>query len=125
MTDNDEEWVEICDSEGRRASMRHLATIRYNGKTYFILSALSVEEEGIAEGELLLVREEETIDGAQEYVVADDENEIDGVVARYVTQVLVHLVEEITERDEGEPGPCGVRHCPGEFCVCGNPDLLQ
>ena len=44
-TDADE-WVEICDASGRRAAMRHLATLSVSGKTYFVLGAGGQDEDG-------------------------------------------------------------------------------
>ena len=57
----EDEWVEICDASGKRSAMRHLATLSVSGKTYFVLGAVSQEEDG-PDG-LLLVREDETVDG--------------------------------------------------------------
>ena len=77
---------------------------------------------------LLLVREDETVDGVQEYVVADDENEIEDVVGRFVAHTLMSIIESAAEKagqdDEGVCA-CGLRHAPGEFCVCDEADLLQ
>ena len=124
---DEEEWVEICDASGKRAAMRHLATLSVSGKTYFVLGSVSQEEDG-PDG-LLLVREDETVDGVQEYVVADDESEIEDVVGRFVAHTLMKIVEnamdEAQEVDEDEVCPCGMRHAPGEFCVCDEADLLQ
>ena len=70
----DDEWVEICDIEGRRMSMRHLATMRLGEKTYILLE--DGREEIPGEGAMMLVREDRTVDGAKEYVVSSDEQEI-------------------------------------------------
>ena len=86
----EDEWVEICDASGKRSAMRHLATLSVSGKTYFVLGAVSQEEDG-PDG-LLLVREDETVDGVQEYVVADDESEIEDVVGRFVAHTLMQIV---------------------------------
>ena len=130
MTDpfehDDAEWVEICDGNGKRSSMRLLATIGFAGKNYFILGALHENEDGETEHGLLLLREDQTIDGAQEYVVADDESEIENVVGRFVMQSIVKMVETtMTEVSEEETCPCGIKHGPDEFCFCDNPDYLQ
>ena len=61
----EEEWVEICDASGKRAAMRHLATLSVSGKTYFVLGSVSQEEDR-PEG-LLLVREDEDL-----MVITDD-----------------------------------------------------
>ena len=131
MTDpfelEDEEWIEICDSEGKRSAMRLLATISFSGKTYYVLGAVSDDADGEPEHGLLLLREDQTIDGAQEYVVADDESEIENVVGRFVMHAIMNMVASATpEQIEGdETCPCGTKHAPGEFCVCDQADFLQ
>ena len=120
----EEEWVEICDASGKRAAMRHLATLSVSGKTYFVLGSVSQDDEG----GLLLVREDETVDGVQEYVVADDESEIEDVVGRFVAHTLMRIVESAmdeAQEDGDDVCPCGIKHAPGEFCVCDETDLLQ
>lgn len=121
---DEDEWVEICDASGNRSAMRHLATLSVSGKTYFVLGSVSQEEDG----GLLLVREDETVDGVQEYVVADDESEIEDVVGRFVAHTLMRIMESAmdeTQEDEDIVCPCGMKHAPGEFCVCDETDLLQ
>ena len=130
MTDpfehDDAEWVEICDADGKRSSMRLLATIGFAGKNYFILDALRENDDGDAEHGLLLLREDQTIDGAQEYIIADDDAEIENVVGRFVMQSIVKMVERtMAEASTDEGSPCGIKHAPDEFCFCDNPDYLQ
>ena len=119
---DDEEWVEICDASGRRSAMRHLATLSVSGKTYFVLGSVD-EEQGEPDG-LLLVREDETVDGVQEYVVADDEKEIEDVVGRFVAHTITRIVEQAAEDAQADCA-CGMKHAPGEFCACNEPELLQ
>ena len=130
MTDpfehDDAEWVEICDADGKRSSKRLLATIGFAGKNYFILDALRENDDGDAEHGLLLLREDQTIDGAQEYIIADDDAEIENVVGRFVMQSIVKMVERtMAEASTDEGCPCGIKHAPDEFCFCDNPDYLQ
>ena len=130
MTDpfelDDAELVEICDADGKRSSMRLLATIGFAGKNYYILGAEREDDENGSERGLLLLREDETIDGAQEYVIADDETEIENVVGRFVMQSIMSMVtQSLHESAEEKPCPCGMKHSAGEFCVCDNPDYLQ
>lgn len=130
MTDpfefDEEEWVEICDAEGRRSSMRHLATVSVGGKKYFVLGALREEADGSTEHGLMLVREDQTIDGAQEYVVTEDESEIENVVGHFIAQSILKMLSEAAVSSlEEEECPCGMKHRAGEFCVCDNPDYLQ
>ena len=120
---DEDEWVEICDASGKRSAMRHLATLSVSGKTYFVLGAVSQEEDG-PDG-LLLVREDETVDGVQEYVVADDESEIEDVVGRFVAQIVENAMDDAPEDEEDAPCLCGMKHAPGEFCFCDEADLLQ
>ena len=131
MTDpfehDDAEWVEICDADGKRSSMRLLATIGFSGKNYYVLGAEREGEDGEIQHGILLLREDQTVDGVQEYVIADDESEIENVVGRFVMQTVMKMVERTIEETaaETEDCPCGVKHGPDEFCFCGNPDYLQ
>ena len=130
MTDpfehDDAEWVEICDADGKRSSMRLLATIGFAGKNYYLLGAQQEREDGEEEQGLLLLREDQTIDGAQEYVIADDESEVESVVGRFVMQSIMQMVTSaVAEGYNPEDCPCGEEHQPNEFCYCGNPDYLQ
>ena len=123
----EDEWVEICDIEGRRASMRHLATIRLGKKTYILLGDERKELDG--RGALMLIREDRTVDGALEYVVSSDEQEIERVVEQFVSHLLeTDIPREIAEMDMPETEietPCGCRHRAGEFCYCDDPAYLQ
>ena len=91
MTDliDQEGWVEIRDSDGHKAALRHLATIRHGEKTYFMLGAIQEEEDGTLEGGFLLVRAEQTPDGEPKYVVEQDREEIERVVNGLVMQTLL------------------------------------
>jgi len=119
----DDEWVELCDIEGHRASFRHLATIGIQEKIYMILgSAHDEEEEPEA---LMLIREDETVDGVTQYVVVNDKKEIEHVIGRFVMRLLTaHLPDEMTQSDDAD-SPCGCGHRAGEFCFCDNPAYLQ
>lgn len=140
MTDllktDEEEWVEISDGEGHTAALRHLATVRDGEKTYHVLGAYAPQEDG-DEGEsgFLLIREDATADGAQEYVVASDESEVERVIGSFVMHALALFAASQDEDDEEEDDledlpdaqrcACGEVHAPGEFCVCGQSELLQ
>ena len=135
MTDllktEEEEWVEISDGEGHTAALRHLATVRDGEKTYHVLGAYAAQEDGEeGEGGFLLIREDATADGAQQYVVASDENEVERVIGSFVLHAIaLFSAAQDEEEDEDEPrdvcGACGEVHAPGEFCVCGQSELLQ
>ena len=115
----DEEWFEISDATGKRSAMRHLATLSVNGKTYYLLDAVEDDESGF-----LLVREDCTMDGMQEYVIADDEHEIEDVLGKLIAHTLSQMMDQMwTEKDE--VCSCGIKHRPGEFCFCDDEDLLQ
>ena len=127
MTDllNDEiDLVVISDAEGKTAEMRHLATVEYSGKLYHILGSIQEDEaDEFMKDELVLVRQDSTPDGADEYVITDDENEIEQVFGQYM---LSSILDEIGELSEGEETwPCGENHKPGEFCYCGQNEYLQ
>ena len=126
-TDEDE-WVEICDIEGRHMSMRHLATMRLGEKTYILLDDGSDMERG--EGAMMLVREDRTVDGALEYVVSNDEQEIERVMGRFAA----HLLETAMLAEAGDMAlpeetdaaeSCGCEHRAWEFCYCDDPAYLQ
>ena len=120
----EDDWVEISDSHGHTASLRHLATIRFGEKTYSVLSALRGDGDQLA---LMLVREEQTVDGASEYVLVGDEQEAEQVVERFVSRIVTeHLLEALSEGlQEDDVEACGCRHRAGEFCYCDDPQYLQ
>lgn len=118
----DGEWVEICDMEGRWASLRHLATIRLGKKTYVLLG--TEREDALERGELMLLREDQTVDGAQEYVVARDEGEIERVVGEFAAHLMAEDMS--MAQDDGQMvETCGCTHRFGEFCYCDDPAYLQ
>ena len=123
----DDEWVEICDIEGRRMSMRHLATMRLGEKTYILLE--DGREEIPGEGAMMLVREDRTVDGAKEYVVSSDEQEIERVMGRFAAHLFeMTMHDDLPEMDAPDmemPESCGCAHQPGEFCYCDDPAYLQ
>ena len=128
MTDwlSDEfEVVEISDASGRKVEMCYLATVEYSGKLYHILGTVHEDEadEQMENDRLLLVRQDCTPDGAQEYVVTEDENEIEQVFGQYVMETLLDEIGELSE--EEATWPCGENHRAGEFCFCGQSEYLQ
>ncbi len=120
----EDEWVEISDVEGRKAAMRHLATIRIGEKTYMILG--TGDGPDFDEDALMLVREDRTVDGELEYVVSSDEQEIERIVGQFAMHVFAG---EMPEAFEGLPTDfsegCGCEHRAGEFCYCDDPAYLQ
>ena len=97
MTDwlSDEfELVEISDASGRKVEMCYLATVEYSGKLYHILGTVHEDEadEQIGNDCLLLVRQDCTPDGAQEYVVTEDENEIEQVFGPVSDEVFENSI---------------------------------
>ena len=122
LPEHEHEWVVVSDGNGKTVTMRYLATVEYSGKTYFVLSSICDENtfEFADENDLLLVREELTPDGALEYVVAHEEDEIEQVFRQYV---MDSLMEEIEETEE--TWACGENHRCDEFCYCGESEYLQ
>lgn len=122
----EEDWVEISDAQGRKASLRHLATVQFGDKTYYVLGAIRESKSG-DEGGFLLVRQDRAGDGAKEYVITHDEDEIEQVVSRFVFGTLLDhaegSMEDVSFGDE--VCPCGENHNPGEFCYCDMPEYLQ
>lgn len=108
MTDwlSDEfELVEISDASGRKVEMCYLATVEYSGKLYHILGTVHEDEadEQMENDRLLLVRQDCTPDGAQEYVVTEDENEIEQVFGQYVMETLLDEIGELSEEEATWP----------------------
>lgn len=132
----EDEWVDVYDVEGHKASLRHLATIRHEGKAYMILG--ETPEEFEQKGRLLLVREEETVDGVTQYVMVHDAPVIEQVMSRFAMHLLMdHLDDlppeiaqeleqlELSAQISDMDKSCGCSHRPGEFCFCGIPAYLQ
>jgi len=131
----EDEWVDVYDIEGHKASLRHLATVRISGKTYMILGEMHEDEPN--KGRLMLIREEKTGDGATQYVVTHDESEIEQVMGHFAMHLLMEhldelppeLAEELSAMDLEDEielnAQCGYAHLPGEFCFCGDPAYLQ
>ncbi|MBE5799299.1 MAG: hypothetical protein E7321_05040 [Clostridiales bacterium] len=130
----EDEWVDVYDAEGHKASVRHLATVRLGGKSYMILG--EIEEDFQEKGRLMLVREDRTVDGALEYVVVHDVSEIERVIGHFAMHLLMDHIDQLPEGIADElammdldmpdfESDCGCRHRAGDFCFCGNPDYLQ
>ena len=127
----EDEWVDVYDVEGKKASLRHLATVRITGKTYMILGE---QDEFQEKGRLMVVREDQTVDGVTEYVVAHEESEIESVMGHFAMHLLMdhlddlpdELAQELAQLDMEEADTlCGCSHRPGEFCFCGDEAYLQ
>jgi len=119
---SEEEWVEISNIEGKTASLRHLATVKIDERIYYILGAMR-EFEGKTEKALMVIREDLTMDGALQHVIASDEHELEQVVEHFVGHALGDRLMHLD--DDSQVGDCGCRHLPGEFCCCGDPAFLQ
>jgi len=119
----DDEWVELCDLEGHRASFRHLATIGLNQKTYMVLGAAHDGED--LSGVLMLIREDETADGTNQYMVVNDKQEIEHVIRHFVMRLITAHTEDMDAEKDDAINLCGCIHGPREFCFCNNPEYLQ
>ena len=132
----EDEWVDIYDAQGRKASLRHLATVGLDGNTYMILGEM--QEDFQDKGRLVLVREDRTVDGAKEYVIVHDDSEIERVIGHFAMNLLMdhidqlppEIADELSQMDlqmQDEPlfSNCGCSHLPGEFCFCSDPAYLQ
>ena len=69
----EDEWLDIYDMEGHKASVRHLATVHCNDNNYMILG--TVREDDEQKGAFMLVREELTAAGTTEYVTVNNPSE--------------------------------------------------
>ena len=132
----EDEWVDIYDAKGRKASLRHLATVRLDGNTYMILGEM--EEDFQDKGRLVLVREDQTVDGAREHVIVHEDSEIERVIGHFAMNLLMNhldqlppeIADELSQmnlemQDDELFSGCGCNHRPGEFCFCGDSAYLQ
>ena len=71
----------------------------------------------------MLVRQDCTPDGADEYVITEDEREIEQVVGRYVIESLLDEIGEVSEGEE--TWPCGENHRPGNFVIAGKTSICN
>lgn len=120
----EDEWVEISDIDGHKASLRHLATLHCDKKTYFVLGAV---RQGDGDGGLMLVREDIIADGSREHVIVHSEQEIERVVGMFVRRAIESGMMHEDEREmlPDEVEHCGMHHLPWEFCYCDDPAYLQ
>lgn len=124
----EDEWAEISDIQGRKALFRHLATVHFDEKTYHVLGA--VREDQPNQRALMLVREEETADGALQHVIVNSEQEIEYIIGQFVARILDRHLEEASVYEEDDMmddlrDACGCYHKAGEFCYCDDPAYLQ
>lgn len=124
----EDEWAEISDIRGHKAMFRHLATIHDDEKVYHVLGAMKDGRPN--ERALMLIKEDETADGALQHVIVSSEQEIERVIGQFVARVLArHMEEEAVFETEDMmcdlPDPCGYMHKAGEFCYCDDPAYLQ
>lgn len=122
----EDEWAEVSDIQGRKATFRHLATIQCDEMTYHVLGA--IREERPNQRALMLIREEETADGALQHVIVNSEQEIEYIIGQFVARVLEQHINEASEYDEmmdDMQDACGCIHKAGEFCYCDDPAYLQ
>lgn len=124
----EDEWAEISDIQGRKALFRHLATIHCEEKIYHVLGA--IREDHPNQQALMLIREEETADGALQHVIVNSEREIEYIVGQFVARILEQHMDEASAFEEEETmsdlqDACGYFHKAGEFCYCDDPAYLQ
>ena len=119
-----DDWVEISDDNGRKTSLRHLATIRHGDSTYFVLGTVNEDDDGHQRGTLMLVREEEARDGTTTYVLEQNREEIEHVINDFVIQMILDHMDEGFD-EEAQLCPCGMHHGALDFCFCNQPEYLQ
>lgn len=124
----EDDWAEISDIQGRKALFRHLATIHCDEKTYHVLGAM--REDRPNERALMLIREEETADGALQHVIVNSEREIEYIIGQFVARALEQHLDEASAFEADDmmddlQDPCGCFHQAGEFCYCDDPAYLQ
>lgn len=120
---DDGEWVEISDASGNRAALRHLGTVKFNDKTYYVLGAVKLNDDGEDEGGFVLVRQDQ-IGDAQQYVITSDEDEVENVIGRFIMNEIISQFGSADYVDDGMCH-CGLPHKLGDFCYCDDPEFLQ
>ncbi len=121
---DDGEWVEISDASGNRAALRHLGTVKFNDKKYYVLGAVKLNDDGEDEGGFVLVRQDQIGDGAQQYVITSDETEVENVIGRFIMNEIISQFGAAPYEDDGMCH-CGLPHESGAFCYCDDPEFLQ
>lgn len=136
IDNEEEEWVEVRDADGKRAAMRHIATVRYGEHTYFVLGAVRERGDGEEESGFLLVRKDEEEGGVIRYSLSQDGEEIERVIGGFIMRAIWDHLSTGSSEDamrwespesealESQPA-CGEQHGPMEFCYCGDPEYLQ
>lgn len=124
---NDDDWLEVSDGDGRKASMKHLATVQFEGKNYMILGAVKENAEGEPEGGVLVLREENASDRHKIGVIERDREKIERIIGTFIMKTIAeHIAGEEDFFDlPQEESACGMTHLPGEYCVCCDPNFLQ
>ena len=124
---NDGDWFVVSDDDGRESSMKHLATVVHNGKTYVILGAVKDGPSGAPEGGILLLREEYVSENQKVYSVERDRSIAEHIIGSFIMRTLAeHFAQNMDSCDEPDSqSACGMNHLPGDFCYCDDPQYLQ
>ena len=123
--DREDEAIDSVDEEREHPVFQQLAKLKVGSKIYMILGAeQKTEDEHLRQIRLLLVRRDDEDENVREYVVCDDEKEIEDVVELFVAESLQSIARQAVQ-EAGDTDGCILEHAPGEFCYCGMPEYLQ
>ncbi len=120
--------VELTDPTGRVLRFRFVAALEYEGVPYVVLADLAPQS--AEEDELVLLRvQPDPEGGADQYVMLDDQDELQAVFGEYMSQALHETLSEIDfdfDEEEAECGcgcSCDIDGCQGD--CGGEPRVLH
>lgn len=79
-------FIEIEDDEGNRFNLEHLDTVEYQGGEYMVFLPADMDEDDPDYGFIILKVEE--VDGEEQFVSVDDEEELQRVYDYYMELVF-------------------------------------
>ena len=124
------ERIEILDDNGNTIVFRPMAVIGAGEEMLYVFGSVRDDaEKRQRQLRLMIVRKEETVKGrASQYVICENNKELEKLVTSYMKQIIEQavarntgLLDEEIQLDE----QCEEEHGPFEFCYCDQPDYLQ
>jgi uncharacterized protein YrzB (UPF0473 family) len=85
-------YITIEDDEGNEFELEHLGTIEFEGAEYMVFLPADMDENDPDYGFIILKVEE--VDGEEQFVSVDDENELQRVYDYYMETVFEDEVDE-------------------------------
>lgn len=85
-------FIEIIDDDGTKFELEHLGTVEHEGGEYMIFLPADMEEDDPDYGFIILKVEE--VDGEEEFVSVDDEEELQRVYDKFMEEIFADEDEE-------------------------------